>query len=558
MAEYSSGAIYFTGLGSEIDFDSIITATVNAAGYRKTQLTSWKESWETKIEALQELNTALLDLRTALKGLDSSAEFLTKTVSSSDSSAASATASGDAETGAHTVVVGQLAQNDVWVNTATGFSGAADTVTASDASFTFSYGGTQYTVAVAAGTTLQGLASLITNNPGSRGDVKAVLVNNGSAYHLEIYGMDQGAKNAVTVVSSTVAGFAPEDFAHTQTAQNARFKVDGYPPGADDWIERASNTVSDVLDGLTLTLSGAGETRLAVSLETDAMQETIEEFVAQMNTVRSLVQSLTAVTSSDDSATGSALTGNYGVNLVASRLKSITAAAGLGFTAYAAATGRGDAYSALSQIGISTDTSTSSSTYGQLVIDDLTLAEALENDPEAVASLFVADYEGESASGDFSFLSCVKGTTQPGEHEISYVISGGVLVSASVDGEPAVVEGWEITASPGAAAQGLAVRVDNRADGSYTGGASVKQGKIGQLVDALAEITDTSTGTLNIILDNYETIVSNAEDKISQEEARLTRLETFLRERYAALESTLSTYQGMLDTLDTYLEALDS
>ena len=176
-----------------------------------------------------------------------------------------------------------------------------------------------------------------------------------------------------------------------------------------------------------------------------------------------------------------------------------------------------------------------------------------------MANLFVADYEGETDSSDFSYLSCVEGTTQPGEHEVSYVVSGGVLVSATIDGEEAeIVDGWQITAAPGTDAQGLTLYVDNHADGFYTGTASVKQGKVKEMVDALADITDDDSGTLNIIIDNYEGIVDNAADSIEQEEDRLTRLEARLRERYAALESTLSTYQTMLDTLDTQLESLDS
>ncbi len=576
MADYASGAIYFTGLGSDIDFDSIISATVSTESFRKTQLEDWESAWQEKIDALQELNTALLDLRTSLKSINSVSDFLTKTAESSDSAVATATADGDAATGNHTVVVNQLAQNDVWVNTSTGFSATSDSVTASDATFTYSYAGGEFTVDVAAGTTLQGLASLITNNSGSRGDVKAVVINDGDAYYLELYGMDMGADNTVEVVSSTLDGFAPGDFENTQAAQSAQFKVDGYPPASDAWISRDTNTVDDVVDGLTLTLRDAGATRLTVSLDTDSLQTTIEDFVDQINTVKSLIDSLTAVTtgsssdSSDDedstsagittdTASGSLLTGNYGVNLVEARIKDITASAGLGFTAYDSDTGLGDLYSTLSQIGISTDTDTSSDTYGLLVIDYDALDEAMDEDPEAVASLFVADYAGETDSADFSYVSCVEGTTDPGEHDIAYVVSGGALVAAYVDGEAAeIVDGWDITAAPGSDAEGLTVRVDNRSDGSYAGTASIRQGKVGELVDALADITDEDSGTLNIIMDNYQTIVDNAESAISKEETRLTLLEERLRERYASLESTLSTYQSMLDTLDTQLESLSS
>lgn len=561
MADYSSGAIYFTGLGSDIDFDSIIEAEISAASYKKDQLEEWSDAWQEKIDALQELNTALLELRTALQAIDSSAEFVAKDAESSDSSVATASADGDAETGNHTVVVKQLAQNDVLVNS-TSFSSTTDSVTASDATFTYTYAGEEFSIAVAAGTSLTSLASLITNNSGSKGDVKAIVINDGDAYYLEIYGMDKGADNTVTIGSSTtLAGFEPADFERTQTAQDALFKVDGYPTASDAWISRDDNTVDDVIEGLTLTLRDAGTTRFTVTLDTDALQANIEEFVDQLNTVKALIDSYTAVTTDEDDedeTEGSVLTGNYGVNLVEAKIKDITASSGLGFVSYDADTGLGDYFSTLSQIGIQTDTDTSSDTYGLLVIDYDALYEALDEDPEAVASLFVADYEGDTDSSDFSFQSCVEDVTQPGEHEVSYVISGGVITAATIDGQAAVVDGWEITAAPGTDAQGLSVYVDNHADGSYGGAATVKQGKVKELVDALADITDDESGTLNIIIDNYEGIVDNAADSIEKEEARLTLLEQRLRERYAALESTLSTYQTMLDTLDTQLESLDS
>ena len=54
MADYSSGAIYFTGLSSDIDFDSIITATVNSESYRLEQLEDWEDEWQEKVQAVME------------------------------------------------------------------------------------------------------------------------------------------------------------------------------------------------------------------------------------------------------------------------------------------------------------------------------------------------------------------------------------------------------------------------------------------------------------------------------------------------------------------------
>ena len=48
----TSGQIYFTGLGSGTDFDTMITKLVELEGYRKTRLENTKSDYEKKIEAV--------------------------------------------------------------------------------------------------------------------------------------------------------------------------------------------------------------------------------------------------------------------------------------------------------------------------------------------------------------------------------------------------------------------------------------------------------------------------------------------------------------------------
>ena len=61
--------------------------------------------------------------------------------------------------------------------------------------------------------------------------------------------------------TADLAGFAEADFTETQSAQDSQIRVDGYPSGA--WISRSSNTIDDVISGVTLhlhdTTDAAGE-----------------------------------------------------------------------------------------------------------------------------------------------------------------------------------------------------------------------------------------------------------------------------------------------------------
>jgi len=551
MAEYSSGAIYFTGLGNGTDFDSIIEATMTAESFRLTQLESWRDTWAEKIEVLQELNTELLSLRTQLKAMDSVGEFVTMDVSVSDSSALSVTATGDADVASHTVVVGQLACNDIWVNSATGEASTKESITDTDATMTYSYGGEEYTIDVPAGTTLSELVNIINNNTLSNSGVRAAVINDGSAYHLQLYGMDLGADNAVAIVDCSIDGYAPEDFENTQTAKNAWLKVDGYPSSEDQWIERDTNTVTDLLDGLTLNLRGVSSSSgvsVSVTVDTEAMLETIVSFVESINTIYSLIDELTAV---GDDGEGSIMTGNYGVDMIKQNLKSIMASKGLGFS-------YNDLYSSLPQIGFSTDADQGSETFGQILIDESALRAALADDPQAVADLFASDNEGVSTSSDFGHVSNVSGITKPGEHEVAYEVADGAIVSATINGEAATISGNTITGASGTAAAGLLLQVHNLDDGEYTGSVLIKQGKIAQLVSALADITDSENGTLNIIANNYQTIVENTEKRIAEEEARLELKERNLRTMYAKLEATLSSYESLDTSLDSLIDQLPS
>ena len=257
----------------------------------------------------------MLDLSEWLDDYDSPKEFLVKNASSTDTDAITATADAEAEEGVHTVIVNQLAQNDIWMATGTAISDSSAAITSSNASMTISYAGSETTLDVPAGTTAQGLVNLINNNTSLGGDVRAKLLFDGSAYYLQLRGMDLGADNTVEVTASTVPGFTPSDFEQTQTAQNAQIKVDGFPTAADQWIELDSNSAEDVIDGVTLSLkdlTGASGAKITVATDTDAVRENIEAFVDKVNEVRALIIDMQVV---DDSGDGSVLTGNYGLQM---------------------------------------------------------------------------------------------------------------------------------------------------------------------------------------------------------------------------------------------------
>ncbi len=576
MSEYWSGSITFTGLNTGTDWDAIIEAQMAVEEYRYNSMLAAQSDYEARLAAVQDLETQMTTLYQTLQSYSDVSDFLAKGATSSDETCLTVTADNDAEEGSHTVVVNQLAKNDIW-SSDDGYASTDTVITDTDQTFSFTYGDETYTIDVPGGTTLSEFASLINNASGNNDDVRAGIINEGSAYHLQIRGMDLGADNTVTINDTGFDAMGPDAFTNTQKAQNAQIKVDGFPAAADEWIERSTNTIDDVIDGVTLQLkkaTGSDGVNVDVTLDSDAMVEAIETVVESINTILQLLMDLrdqgtvsssvsTATASDDeddeddDSTAASVLASNYGIKLVQSSLKSILSTKGLGFSYYNATDGTGDLFTSLSTIGISTDADEDSETFGLLVIDYDELEAAIKKDPQAVAELLSADVAGSTDSGDFSFDSAISGTTRAGEYDVSYTIENGKITSAYINGNAASISGWTITGASGKDEQGLAISVDNTEDGAYTGAVYLKQGKIGQLVDTLEDMT-SSEGTLQIMENSFQDILDQYSQSISREEQRLDLVESRLRTRYSNLETLLTSYDNLSSTIDSLLASLDS
>ncbi|MFW5498009.1 MULTISPECIES: flagellar filament capping protein FliD [unclassified Maridesulfovibrio] len=562
MSDYTSGNINFTGLGSGTDFQSLIDGLIKLERVHINRLESWKSSWSDKVEKFQELNTALLGLQTTLKSMDTLDEFMSKTVTTSDSGTLTATASAEALVSSHAIEIDQLAANDIHV-TDSGVSSLTESIFSSTGEFTFTYGSETITLSnISAGTSLQGFVNLINSHVDSREKIRATTINDGTSYHLQIYGLDLGADNQVSIDNTVGMVFSKNDFDETQNAVNSQIKVDGYPPAPGDWIERDTNTVSDVIDGVTLNLkntNAAGQTTaIGIVTDNEGMKENVQKFVDQNNEIRQMIKDLTSVTTSSDSAKGSILTGNYGVELlVGQRMKDIIASKGIGFSWYEELSNgdfTGDRYSALSQLGIMTNADSGGANMGLLELDTEKLNEALDADPMAVAMLFAANYEGVSDSPNVQYVSHINGTTKAGDYNVQYEVSGGQIISATINGQTAAIDAanWQITGAGGTDAAGMAIRVENRADGVYGNSNSdasdainvhLKLGKTGEMVEALEDMTGDS-GPLEILQDNYDTIMRNIDKKIESEEDRIALKKRMLTEKYARLDALLGNYQG--------------
>ena len=226
---------------------------------------------------------------------------------------------------------------------------------------------------------------------------------------------------------------------HVKPAENAQIKVDGWPTGDGNWLEVDSNTVSDVVDGVTFNLIGKGTTVINVTTDSEAVTQNVVDFIDAVNALRTTINELTKydpnkatvdlnyAESQFDMQKGSILTGNYGVQLISTRLKQATAGMPLGFMPRYKEGDLyfGDLYTSLSQLGIKTKADGEGGEgFGLLELNTdpalPMLEDILKKNPEALAEFFSAVNKGVSDSSNFSFVSSMQNISRPGSYDVQY------------------------------------------------------------------------------------------------------------------------------------------
>ncbi|MBQ4132153.1 MAG: flagellar filament capping protein FliD [Desulfovibrionaceae bacterium] len=420
-------------------------------------------------------------------------------------------------------------------------------------------------------------------NSQTNGQIKANLITgqDGNQY-LQLWGTDptDSRPPQVSTTSSQDLLIAPPKIDsggwYIQLNSNAQLKLNDWPEG-DEWIESETNSPTELIEGVNLNLKDVGTAQLTVTTNSDGIKEQIVAFVDALNSVRSLINELTSVdtgktteeigetASNFDAQLGSILTGNYGVQLLSSIMKSTTASQAKGFQyQYTDVDGliNGDLFTSLAHVGITTCAETNNPNIGLLVIDEEKLDAALAQDAQAVAELFAADNKAAVDTTDFTFGGYISGQTQAGTFEFHYsvnaddnildpyVISDGKRYKANWDSETNQIT---IMEGPG---KGLSIQINNTAQGDYTGKVTLKMGKVGELSALVSEL-NSDDGILNILEDNYKQISNNIQDKIDKEEERLIVWERNMREKFARLEATLAQYNALQSQLDSTISQLD-
>jgi len=365
------------GLSSGINYDQLITSLLKIQKQPLYMLQNKQAGYNDKISVYNELSAKLSTFKGVADTLKSESSFYIKTSSVSDSTVLNATVDNSAAAGNYSISITTLASEEKEVHSGVASSTTVVNDSGADQSFQYTYAGTQRTLTVTDGTTLAGLRDLI-NNDSSNPGITATILYDGSSYRLVLTGDDTGSTNNITIDSgttidgvNTAVDLTSTAFTETKTAGDASFSVDGIS------MTRSSNTVTDAMTGVTLTLKNAGSTTLSVTNDTDTISQNIQSFVDAYNGVVSYVSDNSAYNASAHA--GDPLFGESTSRHILSRLSNIITSR---------VSGLPEDIRSLSQIGISTNRD------GTLSLDTATLGSKLSSDLGGVENLFTDSTSG--------------------------------------------------------------------------------------------------------------------------------------------------------------------
>jgi flagellar hook-associated protein 2 len=426
---------------SKLDVQTIVESIIYADKAPVRSMQSKITTLQSKISAYQSLNTKLSSLSDKVNTiLYRSTEAPNKTpytyearladsifaqcaVTSSNESAVLATTADATVSGDYSISVTSLAQAKSMIS-----SGFADTGTTTlgvgAITITTGSGSPVEITITSANNTLSGVRDSIN---AAKAGVTATIINDGSAsnpYKLLLRSEDTGTANAFTI-TNTLTGGAGLTATQTQAAADAEFSVNGVS------IKKSSNTISDVIDGVTFTLKEktSSPVMLKVERDTDAIINAMKSFVTSFNTVNSFVSSQFAY--SADKETSGILSGDSTLRRIQSNLQTlITQSVSNRYTTD---------YGVVSQLGIKFNSD------GTLALEESKLRAALVDDFTGVTSLFLGNGTamGSASASDSRVVYGGKtSATTAGEYSVAIAslaeqasVSGNQAFSGALDGE---------------------------------------------------------------------------------------------------------------------------
>ena len=583
----NGGSTQISGLSSGINSQQIIDALVSARRAPAVKLEDNISKNNDKLTALGDLKSKVTDLTTALSTLRGDVGYFSKSVfdnkvsyatsalngsaapgqvASSADSILGASVANNAQVGKHVIEVTALAKaNQLRTDAVTSKTDSLQSQGVATGTFTLN----GKTITIGADDSLTDLRNQI--NLSDSGVTASIVSASSTQHYLVLTSSDTGTVNTIdfaggTAVSDalglTTGGAVKNEL---QAAADAVIRVDNL--GVD--IVRSSNTIDDVIEGVTLDIYKAEpgtDVNLEVSNDLGAVKDAITSMVDAFNALKDFSDDQRAQKSRSDGADPT-----YGPLAFDTTLRSLVSQ--LNSLVGATVAGQPAGYASLGQLGITMDANY------HLTVNDDTLNNKLLTDVRSVQKLFEFNFTSSDSRvtlGSFDGTAVgatdVNGDPAPYYLNIGATDASGNVTSANLQTTAGTGTGGASDGTISASGKILTVLDASPAAGLkliYTGGASVpaandisitfSRGIADQLFQVLDRFqSDSGTG---IISQNEQSLQKQNDDynkRIADIDARIALYRQQLQSRFAAMEQAVQTANNLKQSITSAFQASNS
>ncbi len=404
----STSGISFSGLGSGLDTNAIVRQLVAIERLPIQNLQTRRGTEQRRLDLVGQLGDLVKALKSKAEDLATPEEFFAFSAQISDEGAATITTDSNAAQGTHTLDVQRLAATDRW---------AFDAVNSRDENLSgvdgeqisFKVGTTDYTLTVDPdNSSLDDIASQIGEM--TSGAVTASVVNTGTesspTYQMVLASEGSGEEGRLTDIFSnigqssglpgagvegtplTIAYSSPDANGDATSSNNITVGNDALAEVNGLLVRRATNSFTDVIEGVTMDLRSTTDEPAIITIEPDrtAVRERIDGFVTAYNEVIDFVGKQNTFTPAEDEdgegATGGLL---FGDSILASVKRALQRS--LFRPDIDTVTNDTEGYSTLSLVGLEQDRD------GRLSVNSAVFDEKFADNLPALMDLF-ADTDG--------------------------------------------------------------------------------------------------------------------------------------------------------------------
>lgn len=266
------------GVGSGIDVESILSQLMELERQPINALNERKQRLDVELSAFGSVKSLINELATSARTLGDSTRLGPFVAETSDEEVFTAEATGGGAGEFHEIEVLALAQSHRLASQA--YASEDDPV--ATGTWSFSSGENSFDITIEAGSnTLLDLRSAI-NAATDNTSIVASILNVDGGSRLVLTSKESGTANEISFGGSASSSF----FSDITTATDASLIIDGFP------VTGSSNTVSDVISGVTLNLKSIGQAEVSTSRDTESLRASLDEFVTQYNSLRTTLNNL--------------------------------------------------------------------------------------------------------------------------------------------------------------------------------------------------------------------------------------------------------------------------